>query len=292
MLRSLVIGAATAVAATIPGAAAQPRSAAWILSVEELVVTHHVASDFWSAPDMVVQARRWDADIMDRVHALGIVLFDWGEEVRAVRAERDALAEKKRASEIEPVPPLSPEQETRLESLLAGAAESCATLRQRDCSRCSPDDSSARCESCRRCSELEKLRRQKAASEVAPGEPLTAVESARLEELITRAAELGGAISRASEEREQRLATVTGRTGTVTTDRLAAYFGPKGLLVVRAGDIVEMTVLESDVTEDDLYGRTVFELDQEMLDAGILDLRMPNVRRLRLRFRPEPRSRP
>ncbi len=295
MRRIRDIGATAAFAAALaPAWAEQPPSRAeWRLSVGRLVVTHQPASDFWSDPDYYVQATRWDPSLTDRRHRILVERFDLRAEEREVMSEREPLVAKKQASEIVPGPPLTPEEEERFATLLAEADEtdlSCpgGDRREGSCTRCSASDDSLPCRRCRICEALSDLRRRKAASEVVPGEPLTEDEAARLLVLTARLAELEDAISRATTELDEIASSVTGRTHVVTTGALTIHFGPTGILGVYAGDILEIAVLESDVAEDDLHGRTVFRLEQGMLDAGFVDLVMPNVRSLQLHLQPVP----
>ena len=243
-------------------------------------------NDFWSDPDLVVEVHRWDQRIMRRVHLLGTDLHDARRALDSVREDRSALERKKLAAEVVPGPPLTPAHAARLASLAAEVGESCPARPDRACASCSPQEETEACRRCRQCGELRDLRQRKAESEIVRGEPLTTQESAAFDALTIRQAALQDTIADFSDERARLLSSVRARTDAITTTRMSMHFAHQELIVVFPGDVVEVTVFEEDTSEDDLFGRTVILLDQETLASGALELMMPNVRQLRLGFRP------
>ena len=225
--------------------------------------------------------------ILDQVDGLGSRIRELKADRRTADEGIRPLLEKRKASEAKPGKPLTQTQADRLAVL--GAEEAVCGVLRRDgaCRGCSLYDETEPCPSCAKCEELKYLSARKAESEVEPGEPLTEEEARRLDSLERQTAELDEAISAASSERERLLETITGYTCAVETNLKVVNFGhERELLKVFPDDVLEVAVLDDDVSEDDLYGQTLILAKCEILTAGELETRMPNVRHVRLRFRP------
>ena len=255
--------------------------------VGEVAVTHHVVNDFWSDPDLMVRVQRQDPVVLDQVHGLYNRIREMERESKALSEQIRLLQEKKKASEVTPGQSLTEAQVERLTVLVAEEA-TCAEFSGRsDCYGCSPYDETEPCPQCAKCAELKYLTERKAESEIVPGEPLDEEESRQLDALVKREAELEGAISSADTEHDRLVATITGYTSSVETKmREISYGYRKKLLTVFPGDALEVAVLDDDVSGDDLYGKTTIILNRRMLEGGDMELLMPNVRHVRLRFQP------
>ena len=62
-------------------------------------------------------------------------------------------------------------------------------------------------------------------------------------------------------------------------------FGDRAVIRVYPDDELEVSVWDDDPIDDDLYGRTTRTLDRAILEAGSLEVSMPNIRFVRLEFR-------
>lgn len=259
----------------------------YTVSVGEIAVTHHAANDFWSEPDLMVRVQRQDPLVLDRMYGLDIRIRELKMDERATSERLGHLQRKRKASEVVPGEPLSHAQAGRLAELRDGESM-CAELRQsRACSGCSPYDERAPCPGCARCAELKHLTERKSASEVVPGEPLTEEEVRDLDALTQRVDELKDSVARARAERTRLLDSITGYTHSIETGRTTVDFNhDRQLLEIFPGDALEVAVLDDDVGRDDVYGKTVIVVTRDVLDGEQLELRMPNVRFVRLRFRP------
>lgn len=91
-------------------------------------------------------------------------------------------------------------------------------------------------------------------------------------------------ISRTQAERRRLLASITGQTPSVETSLKTVHFNHRKLLTVFPGDVLEIAVYDEDVSEHDLYGMPAIPLDRQTLDGGELEISMPNVRHVQLRF--------
>jgi len=78
---------------------------------------------------------------------------------------------------------------------------------------------------------------------------------------------------------------IYGASRQIETDRLIVDFGDQDVIRAHPGDRITVSVWDNDVFNDDLYGRTTVTLDRETLERGTLDVSMPNIRFVRLRFR-------
>ncbi len=256
------------------------------VSVGEVSVLRHAGTDFWSKPDLMVRVQRQDPIVLDRMYELDEDIADLRPKKRTLATRINLLQRKKRASEIVPGEPLPTVQVERLAALVAEVGDTCAEFSASKCSGCSPYDEKAPCPQCAKCNEFRFLQKRKVDSEVVPGEPLTPEESRKLDALTRQQSELSKGIARAVSERRRLFASITGQTGSVETDLKTVQFGHRKLLTVFPGDILEVAVYDDDVSDDDLYGKTVVVLHRRTLDAGELKLRMPNVRHVHLRFEP------
>ncbi|MCY3795881.1 MAG: hypothetical protein OXG51_16105 [Gammaproteobacteria bacterium] len=259
----------------------------YTVSVGEVAVTHHAVNDVFSRPDLMVRVQRQDPVVLDQVDDLGSRIRKLSADRRAAGEGIRPLLEKRKASEVTPGKPLTEAQADRL-AVLGAEEEACAVLRREGaCRGCSPYDETEPCPSCAKCEELKYLSARKAESEVEPGEPLTEEEARRLDSLERQAAELDEAVSAARAERERLLETIIGYTSAVSTNlKVVDFRHERELLEVFPDDVLEVAVLDDDIGEDDLYGQSLILAKCEILSAGELEMRMPNVRHVRLRFRP------
>lgn len=257
---------------------------AYGVSVGEVTVLRHAGTDFWSKPDLMVRVQRQDPIVLDRMYELAENIADLRRKERALVPRINLLKRKKSASEIVPGDPLTAVQVERLAALVADVGDTCVEYSARKCSRCSPYDEKAPCPQCAKCNELRYLKKRKEESEVVPGEPLTTEESRELDALTRQKSELGKRMARAAGERRRLFASITGQTESVETTLKTVQFGHRKLLTVFPGDILEVAVYDDDVSDDDLYGKTVVVLNRQTLEAGEVKLRMPNIRHVHLRF--------
>ena len=257
---------------------------AYGVSVGQVSVLRHAGTDFWSKPDLMVRVQRQDPIVLDRIYGLDENIVDLRRKKRTLVRRINLLQRKKSASEIVPGEPLTPVQVERLALLIAEAGDTCAEFSASKCSGCSPYDERAPCPQCAKCNELRYLKKRKAESDVVPGDPLTTEESRELDALARRQSELSKGIVRAAGERRRLFASITGQTESVETTLKTVQFGHRKLLTVFPGDILEVAVYDDDVSDDDLYGKTVVVLHRRTLEAGVMKLRMPNIRHVQLRF--------
>lgn len=257
---------------------------AYGVSVGEVSVLRHVGTDFWSKLDLMVRVQRQDPIVLDRIYELDENTANLRQKKQTLVTRINLLQKKKKASEVVPGEPLTAVQVERLAALVAEVGDTCTEFSARKCSGCSPYDEKAPCPQCAKCNELRYLKKRKVDSEVVPGEPLTAEESRELDALTRQQSELDKGISRAVAERRRLLASITSQTESVETNLKTVQFGHRKLLAVFPGDILEVAVYDDDVSDDDLYGKTVVVLHRRTLEAGELKLRMPNVRHVHLRF--------
>ncbi len=277
---------ATALAASGELRAQEVPKQPYIVSVAEVAVIRHRGNDFWSRPDLVVQVQRQDRAILNQTYRLKNELYTLRKESAAVGARLRQLDAKKKESEVTPGKPLTDVQLERLAGLVAAEAETCAKLSSGKCRACSPYDETEPCPQCAKCAELRYLKKRKVDSEVVPGEPLTEKESLEVDRLTQRQTKLKNTISDTQKELRRLYAAITGRTPSVETNMKVVNFGNRKLLTVFPGDILEISVWDDDIGDDDLYGKTVVALDRQMLDAGELRVSMPNVQHVQLLFAP------
>ena len=79
---------------------------------------------------------------------------------------------------------------------------------------------------------------------------------------------------------------LTGHTLTISTRENRMHFTDAPILKVYQGDKVRVTLVESDVFENDLYGQKTFVIDEAMLEAGYVELDTGWVESLHLGFVP------
>jgi len=79
--------------------------------------------------------------------------------------------------------------------------------------------------------------------------------------------------------------SILGSSEKVRTASRVVEFGGTDIIRVYPNDEIEVSVWDDDVRDDDLYGRATVVLDRATLEEGSLDVSMPNVRFVRLKFR-------
>ena len=221
--------------------------------------------DFFSRPDYRVEIRRMDRAVEQRVSDLSDRIDEWEAESAEVVRRVSPLRQKQRLSEVRPGPPLTAEEEKRLAEL--------STL---ELARATFDERL----------EHETLTEKKKNAELRPGPPLTPADSARMRELDGALNALRDSLSGARDRRGELLDTIVGYTGVVDSDEKTVHFGYRPVLTVYPGDLLLLTVVDVDVTDDDLYGVHAVQVTQEMIAAGSAELGpTAGIRALELNFR-------
>ena len=91
---------------------------------------------------------------------------------------------------------------------------------------------------------------------------------------------------RLSEQRKWLLrGLILGSSAKIETPGHVVDFGDRDVIRVYPDDEIEVSVWDDDVFNDDLYGRATVTLDRATLGHGSLDVSMPNVKFVRLKFR-------
>ena len=78
---------------------------------------------------------------------------------------------------------------------------------------------------------------------------------------------------------------ILGSSAKIETPGHVVDFGDRDVIRVYPDDEIEVSVWDDDVFNDDLYGRATVTLDRATLGHGTLELSMPNIKFVRLRFR-------
>ena len=91
----------------------------------------------------------------------------------------------------------------------------------------------------------------------------------------------------ASGQGENLQRSILGSSEKLRTWSRVVDFGGTDVIRVYPDDEIEVSVWDDDPFEDDLYGRATVMLDRATLERGSLDVSMPNIRFVRLKFRPD-----
>lgn len=78
---------------------------------------------------------------------------------------------------------------------------------------------------------------------------------------------------------------ILGSSAKIETPGHVVDFGDRDVIRVYPDDEIEVSVWDDDVFNDDLYGRATVTLDRATLGHGSLDVSMPNIKFVRLKFR-------
>ena len=258
----------------------------YVLSVGEMEILHDVnTDDTWSpAPDLVVRISRTDTEVSREIRRLEFANERREERRRKIKPARDELRKQREESARERVEPLTEEQAERLSTLLAEVGDTCAKSGT-VCRSCPGGQDFQTCEACAKCPELELLQWRKSESERVPVPPLTERQLRRLENYEEEARTLDKETEAADKEVANLKRLIYGATREIETDRLIVDFRDRDVIRVHPGDRISVSVWDNDVFSDDLYGRAAVTLDRETLEHGTLDVSMPNIRFVRLRFR-------
>ena len=260
--------------------------ATYVLSVGEMEMLQDVnTDDTWSpAPDLVVRISRTDPEVSREIRRLEIANDRREERRRKVGRARDELRKQRDESARERVAPLTERQAERLDTLLAKVGETCAKSRS-VCRGCPGGADFDTCAVCAKCPELELLQWRKGESERVPVPPLTDRQLRRLEDHEEEVRILDSEIDAVEKEVANLKRLLHGATREIETDRLTVDFRDEDVIRVYPEDKIRISVWDNDLFNDDLYGRAAVTLDRATLEHGTLDVSMPNIKFVRLRFR-------
>ena len=116
--------------------------------------------------------------------------------------------------------------------------------------------------------------------------PLTDGEIRRaLSEYKRKARVLSREMVAAKKEAANLRRSIAGSSERLRTRSRIVDFRDADIIRVYPNDEIEVSVWDDDVRDDDLYGRATVMLDRATLEEGSLDVSMPNVRFVRLKFR-------
>ena len=240
------------------------------LSVGLLTVSKATGWDFLSTTDFQVQIRRRDPAIAARISALSVRIDKLEQEADRLSARIMALERKKAESEIEPPPSVTKAQCERLAQLseltLAEAAES--DVREFRLLK-------------------DKIEAREEASKRKPRPPLTAAEKAELHSLSARRDDVRRELSGYERRRSDARALIYGHTRIMDSDSRVLDFNSGPVLTVYEGDSLLITVIDSDIDEDDLIGNHSLAVTSQILETGSVELgHSGHIRALQLGFTP------
>lgn len=266
-------------------------TAAWdgetyMLSVGEMEILQDInTDDSWSpAPDLVVRIARTDPEVSREIRRLEIANGRREERRRKVKPAGDELRKQREESARERVEPLTGRQAELLSSLLADVGDICAKSLA-FCGGCPGEPDFDTCHACAKCPELELLQWWKRESERVPVPPLTERQLQRLENYEEEVLTLDKEIQATKKKVANLRRLIFSASREIETGRLIVDFRGQDVIRVHPGDRVSVSVWDNDVFNDDLYGRATVTLDRAMLEQGTLDVSMPNIKFVRLRFR-------
>ena len=258
----------------------------YVLSVGEMEILHDVnTDDSWSpAPDLVVRIFRSDVEVSREIRRLEIANERREDRRRKVKPVRDELRKQREESARERVEPLTDQQAERMNTLLAEVGDTCATSRS-VCGGCPGGADFDTCYACAKCPELKLLQWRKGESERIPVPPLTDRQLQRLEDYEEEVRTLDAEIEATEKEVANLTRLLYGTTREIETDRFIVDFRDEDVIRVHPEDKIRISVWDNDLFNDDLYGRATVTLDRATLEHGTLDVSMPNIKFVRLRFR-------
>ena len=244
----------------------------------QLKVTHYAGNDFFSSPDIYIRVVRTDRAVSDQITRLHISNKRIRNEISYLQSTFiEPLFEKKRNSELFPGEPLS---DIELHELLF-LRKYCKELKQRRCKDCSRFDL---CDKCDKCEKLPRIEARKKESEIVPGKPLTELERQKLFESQEQSDSLEILVQSNLREVAELNRLIIGRTNPLHPSNRRVNFAFSHVLDVYPNDTIEISVWDDDVSHDDLYGKTRVRLTSNILDSGSLDVRIPTVESLQIRF--------
>ena len=222
--------------------------------------------DVFSTADFQVQVQRRDPVVEERIGALDNRIRQFRDEAERLTRRMRPLQQKKSKSKIEPGPPLT-DSERELRGVLSGMTLAEATDGQ--------------------LAELRRLNRKDEESERQPGPPLTANEEAQLQSIADRLSDMQRDLRDAVSERSRTRALIYGQTRTLDSESRTLDFESQRVLTVYTGDVLLITVVDEDVSEDDVIGRHTLHVSNQILASGSAELgRAGSVRALELHFSP------
>ena len=133
--------------------------------------------------------------------------------------------------------------------------------------------------------ELKLLQWRKSESERVQVPPLTERQLRRLEDYEEEAGTLAEEIAATETQVASLRRLISGSSRKIETFSRLVDFGDRDVIKVYPGDKITVSVWDDDVFNDDLYGRATVILDRATLEAGTLDVSMPNITFVRLKFR-------
>lgn len=260
----------------------------YVLSVGEMEILQDInTDDSWSpAPDLVVRISRTDPEVSREIRRLEIANERRKERRQKVKPARDELRELREESARERVEPLTGQQTERLNTLLAEVGDTCVKSPDvcRDCPEGADFDT---CKVCAKCPEVELLQWRKSESERVLVPPLTERQLRRLEDYEDEMRTLDKEIQATDKDVKNLKRLIHGTSREIETPRLVVDFRDEDVIRVHPGDRIRISVWDNDLFNDDLYGKATVTLDRATLEHGTLDVSMPNIKFVRLRFRRE-----
>ena len=115
--------------------------------------------------------------------------------------------------------------------------------------------------------------------------PLTERQLRRLENYEEEARTLTEEIEAPERQVANLRRLIFGSSAKIETSSHIVDFGDRAVIKVYRDDKIKDSVWDDDVFNDDLYGRATVILDRATLEAGTLDVSMPNIKFVRLKFR-------
>lgn len=263
--RIVSAGVIAGLLATVPANAGEPGFA---VSVGVLVVNSASGWDVFSAADFKVRIRRHDPAVAAAITDLDTRVLLLEEQAGQFLTDMQPLRQKEDESKITPGPPLT-DSEREAHDRLSAMRYSEMTAAQ--------------------IGDLNQLMAKKEASELRPGPPLTAEEEGRLQTLDARRADGLAELESVRSERSRTLRLVYGHTRTLTSESRTLQFDSGPVLTVCEDDALLITVVDEDVSNDDLMGRYALAVTSQLLEEGSVDLgHAGSVRSLLLHFTPLP----
>ena len=251
----------------------------YVLSVRDMEILHDVnTDDRWSrAPDLVVRIARTDPEVSREIGRLEKANDRRESRQRKVERARDELVDQREKSAARRVEPLTETQMERLKALLAEVGYMCSKS-QRVCRDCPGGAEFDTCYACAKCPELKLLQWRKSESERVQVPPLTERQLRRLEDYEEEAGTLAEEIAATETQVASLRRLISGSSRKIETFSRLVDFGDRDVIKVYPGDKITVSVCDDDVFNDDLYGRATVILDRATLEAGTLDVSMPNSR--------------
>ena len=257
---SVLLAAGTAGRAQTPG---------YQVAVGQLTVSRATGWDAFSSTDFQVQVRRQDPVIAARVAALNDRMSELAHEAEQLPEQIGPLELKEAQSKTRPGPPLTDSERELLAVLSAMPLSEVRDFHREERNRLE--------------NKIEESRRQ-------PGPPLTADEQARLQSLEVRRRDVLRDRQSTSNEHSRTLALIYGETGTIDSDSRTLDFDSGPVLTVYEGDLLQITVVDEDVLDDDVIGQHVVAVTGPIIERGFVELGPAgSIRALELHFTPTSR---